>query len=67
MKTYKILSKFVGRQYNIGDTFTEKEFTDKRMLAYYLSRGYVCEITEDMKPKKSRKETTDTGETPCGE
>ena len=61
MKRYRVLTNYVSRKYQIGDTFTEEQFSDKRMLEYHLQQGnleVVEDIIEDKKHKRSRKEAT---------
>ena len=67
MKSYKVLTNFVSRKYEVGDTFTEEEFSDKRMLEYHIKKCNVAEViiaekiindTEDKKQRRNRREQT---------
>ena len=55
MKKYRVLTNFVSRIYNIGDTFTEEDFSNVRMLEYHLQRGNVAEVVEEVDVPKQNK------------
>ena len=44
--TYQVCRFIQGFRWKVGETFTSEQYTDKRMLKYYLRSGEIKEVKE---------------------